>query len=302
MSSASSIARLGGQVTVKTDAGRGTTFEVEVPLSIAAVDALVVECAGTVATIPLDAVRHTQRVVQRDISRSAQGETIVFEEKAIPLAPLSRTLRSGAAARGTRESAAVVVAGSAGLAAIAVDRLLGFSNIVVRALPEFAPADAIVAGASLDAEGNPQIVLDPDGLVAEALGDATFADEDALTSTPILVIDDSLTTRMLEQSILESAGYQVDLANSGEEALEMARKKEYALFLVDVEMPGIDGFTFIERIRADAGLRDIPAILVTSLASPDNIRRGEEVGAQGYMIKSEFDQAQLLARIRQLAA
>ena len=80
-----------------------------------------------------------------------------------------------------------------------------------------------------------------------------------------------------------------------EEALERARQKKYALFLVDVEMPGMDGFTFVERVRADAGLRDIPAILVTSLASPEDRQRGQEVGAQGYIVKSEFDQARLLA-------
>jgi two-component system chemotaxis sensor kinase CheA len=297
-----SIVRLGGHVKVETEAGRGATFVLEVPLSIAAVDALVVESAGVVATIPLDAVRHTQRIAERDISRTARGETIVYEEKAIPLAPLSRALGNAGAARGVREKAAVVVAGNAGFAAIAVDQLLGFANVVVRALPEFAPANAIVAGASLDAEGNPQIVLDPDGLIAEALGESTFAAEADQPATPILVIDDSLTTRMLEQSILESAGYQVDLATSGEEALTMARKKKYALFLVDVEMPGMDGFAFIEQIRLDAALRDVPAILVTSLSSPESIKRGEEVGAQGYMIKSEFDQAQLLVRIRQLAA
>jgi two-component system chemotaxis sensor kinase CheA len=105
---------------------------------------------------------------------------------------------------------------------------------------------------------------------------------------------------MLEQSILESAGFEVDMAMSGEEALEAAGRKRYALFLVDVEMAGMDGFTFIERYRSDAALRDIPAILVTSRASPEDRRRGEAVGARGYMVKAEFDQAALLDRIRQL--
>jgi two-component system chemotaxis sensor kinase CheA len=132
-----------------------------------------------------------------------------------------------------------------------------------------------------------------------AIGDA---DEESARALPVLVVDDSLTTRMLEQSILESAGYAVDLASSGEEGLERARQKKFALMLVDVEMPGMDGFTFIRRIREDPALAAIPAVLVTSLASPEHIRRGEEVGAQGYMIKSEFDQAHLLAMIKRLAA
>ena len=116
----------------------------------------------------------------------------------------------------------------------------------------------------------------------------------------VLVVDDSLTTRMLEQSILESAGFDVDLATSGEEGLVKARAGRYALFLVDVEMPGMDGFTFIERIRADPHLRNIPSVLVTSRTSPEDRQRGHDVGAQGYVVKSEFDQGVLLERIRTL--
>ena len=117
---------------------------------------------------------------------------------------------------------------------------------------------------------------------------------------PILVIDDSLTTRMLERSILESASYEVELASSAEEGLLKARAKPHALFLVDVEMPGMDGFTFIERYRSDPSLRDIPSILVTSREAPEDRRRGDEVGASGYMIKADFNQVALLERIREL--
>jgi len=161
-----------------------------------------------------------------------------------------------------------------------------------------------VAGASLDAEGNPQLVLDPDGIVAAALGASAREDGDkrdaAPQRLPVLVVDDSLTTRMLEQSILESAGYEVDVALSGEEALTCVTNKSYALVLVDVEMPGMDGFTYIERIRAEPALRHIPAILVTSRAAPEDRRRGREVGAQGYIVKGAFDQAELLTMIRSL--
>ena len=117
---------------------------------------------------------------------------------------------------------------------------------------------------------------------------------------PILVIDDSLTTRMLEQSILESAGYDVTLARSAEEALDQARAARFALFLVDVEMPGMDGFTFIEQVRADPLLRGTPSILVTSRASAADQQRGRDVGAAGYVVKDDFDQRALLERIRSL--
>jgi len=125
--------------------------------------------------------------------------------------------------------------------------------------------------------------------------------ESSVTKRPtVLVIDDSLTTRMLEQSILESAGYEVEVAISAEEALEKARAKQYGLFLVDVEMPGMDGFEFVSRTRADARLSNIPSILVTSRSAPEDRRRGEEVGARGYIVKGEFDQGYLLRMTREL--
>jgi two-component system chemotaxis sensor kinase CheA len=105
---------------------------------------------------------------------------------------------------------------------------------------------------------------------------------------------------MLEQSILESAGYEVELAVSAEEGLEKARRARYGAFIVDVEMPGMDGFEFVGRTRADPTLREVPAILVTSRATDDDRRRGREVGAHAYIVKGEFDQAFLLETIREL--
>ena len=161
----------------------------------------------------------------------------------------------------------------------------------MRPLPQPITASPIVIAAALDADGNPQIILDPGGLIAAARRGRPPELAASSAKRTVLVVDDSLTTRMLERSILESAGYDVDLAVSAEDALERLRDRRYALMLVDVEMPGMDGFTFVERLRADAKSRDIPAILVTSLAAPEHRRRGREVGAQGYIVKSEFDQA-----------
>jgi two-component system chemotaxis sensor kinase CheA len=270
-----------------------------VPLTLAATEALLVDCGMTVG-IPFDAVAHVMHAAAQHVYQTTRGEEVVFDGRAIPFVRLARWLTPEAerAAVGP----AIVVASGERRAAIGVNGLVGTARLVYRSIPELAPAAAIVAGASLDADGNPQLVLDPDRLVREAEAHVAPAPQPAARVKPVLVVDDSLTTRMLEQSILESAGYDVDLATSAEEALEVARRKSYSLFLVDVEMPGMDGFSFIERIRADNALRDTPAILVTSRNAPEDLQRGRDAGAQDYVVKGEFNQAALLARIRELTS
>jgi two-component system, chemotaxis family, sensor kinase CheA len=296
------IERLGGEVVFHTERGKGTTIELLIPPSLASMEAIVIEAEGADETIsrtsiPLDAVRSTLRVSQADITRGAPGDTIVFEQKAIPFIPLATAL-DGLPWSPDRSWTTLIVAGASGHAAIGVERLLGTSRIVARPLPQHLAASPTVASASLDSDGNPQLILDPEGLVAAAQRGASARRNAPTQGRPILVIDDSLTTRMLEQSILESAGYDVDVAVSAEQALEILRYKSYALILVDVEMPGMDGFSFIERIRSDPALRDTPAILVTSRVSPEDLQRGRDVGANAHIAKAEFDQAELLSMIK----
>jgi two-component system, chemotaxis family, sensor kinase CheA len=107
---------------------------------------------------------------------------------------------------------------------------------------------------------------------------------------------------MLEQSILESAGYEVELAVSAEDALERCRRRRFGLFVVDVEMPGMDGYEFVRTMRADAASSSIPAILVTSRSAPEDRQRGLDAGAAAYIVKGEFDQKRLLATIEELLA
>ncbi|HUG26324.1 hybrid sensor histidine kinase/response regulator, partial [Piscinibacter sp.] len=286
--------RLGGEIAAHTESGRGTTLELTVPLSLASLNALLVEVAGTPVAIPLDAVRRTLRLSVQQIAATAQGRTVVYEDRAIPFVALSALLAETPPPSSARAMSVVIVEGGGALAAIGVERLLSTSKLVLRPLPELVPASPLVAGASLDAEGNPQLVLDPEGLVLAAGRAAAVPAPAVRAAAPVLVIDDSLTTRMLEKSILESAGYEVDLATSAIEALGMARAQPFRLFLVDVEMPGMDGFSFIQEAAADPRIRDVPAILVSSRSSPEDRRRGEEVGARAYIAKNEFDQARLL--------
>lgn len=297
------VERLKGEISVESEADRGTTIEICVPVSLTSVAALQVNASGIAASLPLDSVRRTGRYERSEIACCGAQESIAFEGRPIPFLRLSRALglqQSGG--KGERGSLVVIAAGG-GLAAIGVDHLMGAGAALVRVLPALMPVPQIVSGATLDYEGNPQLFLDAVGLVAAANQDAPVRVEARETPlAPILVIDDSLTTRTVEQSILESAGYRVDVATSGEQALEMALERRHSLFLVDVEMPGIDGFEFISRTRADPGLRETPAILVTSRTSDEDRRRGVEAGARAYIVKSEFEQGQFLQTIRRLVS
>ena len=295
--------RAGGEVTVTTETGKGTSVNLEVPLSLASFEALAVESDGITVLIPLDSVVQTVRVDSEEIRASVHSETLTHDGIVYPFLHLSETLSDKTVApRIHGDCSVVITSGSSGAVAIGVHRLLGTSNVVVRPLPSFLSVSPIVSGVWLDTEGNPQLVLDSDGLVSRAQRNEhqVRREADVPSLDPILVIDDSLTTRMLEQSILESASYSVEVASSAEEGLVKARSKRYLLFLVDVEMPGMDGFAFIEQTKADPALRDIPAILVTSRSAPEDLQRGIDVGAGAFVTKGEFDQGKLLERIKEL--
>ena len=137
--------------------------------------------------------------------------------------------------------------------------------------------------------------------VLAALARATPTVEEDGIRQHILVVDDSITTRTLEKNILEAAGYDVQLATDGQEALSaIAAGGVPDLIVSDVVMPRLDGFGLTQRIKEDPHTADIPVILVTSLDSPEDKARGIEVGADAYITKSSFDQNNLLETIEQL--
>ncbi|GGN07641.1 two-component system chemotaxis sensor kinase CheA [Actinoplanes campanulatus] len=297
--------RLRGEVKVRSTPGAGASVELAIPLVLLSMTGLNVAAGGMMVTLPLDVVCGCVRLSAEDAATAAVTGRIVYDGSAAPFLPLAEALYAGTAApESVGIGAAVVVKGESGLFALGVDRLAGTSALVARPLPELARASPAVGSVTVDADGNPRLVLDPDGLAAEVAGgrlsEARPQATAVLTPLPILVVDDSLTTRMLERSILESAGYEVDLAASAEDALEMARTRRYGLFLTDIDMPGIDGFTFVERTRADPRLAGIPAILVSSRASAADRDRGRDAGAGAYVEKGEFDQERLLGHIERL--
>jgi two-component system chemotaxis sensor kinase CheA len=269
-----------------------------VPLSLAALPALLVEAAGQVCALPLEAVVRAMAVPGDRLTRVGDRVSVVAPDGALPFLSLAEALEAEPGPAPESWTAVRIRAGDRE-AALGVDRVLGTTEVVVRPLPALVGSLPLVSGASFDAEGVPQPLLDPWGLV-EAAG--RYAERPAAAPPPgrVLVVDDSLTTRMLEQTVLEAAGYHVTLAASALEALEVARRQAFDLFIVDVEMPGMSGFEFVEATRHDGPLGRIPAILVTSRDTEADRRRGAEAGASAYIVKGEFEQSRFLATVGSL--
>jgi two-component system chemotaxis sensor kinase CheA len=296
------VERLEGSVEMRSTPSNGTSVEIIVPVSLESMSVLELEVEGHRTSIPFNAVRRVVLASDGDIAHSPDGDSILFDGVAIPLLSLNQLLFPETPYAATAGPARVVVieVGHA-RAAISVSRAIGQATIILKPLPAVIGRVSPVLGACLDVAGNPQTVLDPLSLV-EAAHRAPGARPAVETATKVcvLVVDDSLTTRMLEQSILETAGYEVDLAVSAEEALVKAKQRAYAIFVVDVEMPGMSGFEFVATVKADPDLRRTPAVLVTSRSAPEDRARGESVGASAYVIKGEFEEASFLRTIRRL--
>ena len=293
---------LQGSVTAQTKVGRGTTLEIAVPVSIESVEVMHVEAGGLEVSLPARAVRRALRLRTVEIARSAEGDSIVYDGRVIPWVSLADVLdRPPRLAGHGAPRTALVVEAEAGTAAVGVDGVGARDRRVVHALPDVLGPVPPLLGAFFDSQGDPQLVLDPLALVRAALaGPANLPAVPAVPRPPLLVIDDSLTTRMVEQGILEAAGYDVDTAASGEEALHKARRRSYGLFLVDIEMPGMDGFEFLEAAAAVPALARVPSIVVSSRESPEDRARGERLGVGAYIVKSRFDEDVLLRTIREL--
>lgn len=293
---------LNGEVVIDSRDGLGAAITLVVPVSRSSMAAIEISCGGMVALLPRASIESAVRLGPADLVATGSGSGIAVGGRIIPCLSLAHALGSATGTVEPRDaSTAVVVVDGADRIALLVDRVTRGVEVVVEPVPALAGAVPLLSGIAFDESGNLAPVLEPRSLMAQAAaGTLAVQRAHARKRVRVLVIDDSLTTRMLEQSILESAGYEVEVASSAEEGLERANREAYALFVVDVEMPGMNGFEFVATTRADAKLREIPAILVTSLSTPEHRRKGLEAGARAYIVKGEFDQGRFLDTIRSL--
>jgi two-component system, chemotaxis family, sensor kinase CheA len=190
--------------------------------------------------------------------------------------------------------------------AFVVDQFLTEQEVLVKSLGARLRRMRHLTGATLLPNGQVALVLNAASVIRTAQGQATRrfvsdADQPARQQRwRLLVVEDSLTTRTLMKSILEAAGYEISVAVDGEQAWRLLAEEPVDLVVTDVEMPRMDGFQLTAAIRGSEPLADLPIVLVTSRGSDADKRRGIEVGANAYLVKSGFDQENLLQTIQQL--
>lgn len=296
--------RLLGDADVGPGDGAGTRIVLSVPLTVSAQRLLLVACRGQTFALPVHAVERLLRVRAQELESVEGRSMVLIDGRPIPVAALARLLDlpGDDSPNGGPIPLAVLRVGTRRVA-VAVDALVAERDAVVKPLDEPAARVARFAGGLLLDDGAVALVLNPAELLAG--GAPQTAAPRAAERTPqvlptILVVDDSMTTRTLEKSILEAHGYTVRTAVDGREALAALRAHPAALVVTDVQMPHLDGFGLLEEMRKDAKLARVPVIVVTSMDRREDRERGLALGANAYIVKRKFDHEDLLATVRQL--
>jgi two-component system chemotaxis sensor kinase CheA len=291
--------QLGGSARIGPSGLGGTALTIAVPASVVTTRALVVVAGGAQAAIPIAAVVRVRRVAVGE-TVVVDGGTAVVRAGAPPLplrwlAPLLAMSPSGGSSL-----LVVELDTAAGAVGLVVDDVHGERALVVRAMPWSVGVVRGVIGAAVWHDGRALPVLDPSTLRRAEAAARGAGPAPSTSRTRLLVVDDSLTSRTLQKSILGGAGHEVVLASDGEEAWERLQAGGFDLLVSDVEMPRLDGLELVRRIRRSEAWRTLPVILVTSLERPDEIAAGADAGADAYIVKGRFDQRVLLEHVARL--
>ncbi|MBI5302730.1 MAG: hybrid sensor histidine kinase/response regulator [Chloroflexi bacterium] len=303
------VEALQGQVDVHTALGKGTTFDLTLPLTLATTQELLVQVADQTFGIPISAVERILRISKKDIAAVSGRRAVVVDDEPVSLVPLAQVLelQNDEQQVSTDGKMPIVILGSGRKrVAFLVDAVVGQQESVVKSLGKQLARVRNVAGATILGSGKVVMTLNPMDLVKSIRGAqnhavAAPAKTKKTKQAAILVVDDSLSTRTLEKNILETAGYKVTVATDGVEALSvLSSNGGYDLVVSDVLMPRMDGLQLTASIKKDPNLKKIPVVLVTSLDSQKDRESGLEVGADAYLVKSNFDQSNLLDTVAQL--
>lgn len=306
----SKVESLKGTVTVAAVAGRGTTFTVRLPMTLAVARALLVKAAGQTFAIPLDAVDQLLRPDAGDLDRIADNPVLRVGGVVYPMVPLSRILGLPPGADAPPDRPPVVLLKAAGRKiAVQVDHLIGGREIVIKSLGKYLRRVPCVSGGTLMGDGSVVLILNPADLAGRVAGRTdsrvsadTPAPAAARSALTLLVVDDSPSVRRVLTTLGQRAGWAVHTAKDGLDALETLQRGTVSpdVVLTDVEMPRMDGYELLATVRGQAAFAHLPVAMLTSRAGDKHRRKALDLGASAYVVKP-YQDADLIEIIRQLA-
>lgn len=304
------VERLGGVVALESPDNGGTTFRITLPLMLATFRGVLVRTGEHFFVIPALSVERVARVKWQDIRTVENRATISLDGQIIALASLGEVLelpRQSSTVNVSAQVALVILGTGRQRVAFHVEEILGEQEVLVKTLGRQLARVRNIAGASVLGTGQVVAVLNVPDLLKSAVKRVSAQPATVTAGKPaeaarqsILVVEDSITSRALLKNILESAGYLISTAVDGVDAYTTLKTGKFDLIVSDVEMPRMDGFGLTAKVRADKQLSELPVVLVTSLESREHRERGIDVGVNAYIVKSSFDQSNLLDVVRQL--
>jgi two-component system chemotaxis sensor kinase CheA len=298
------VESVGGSLAIDTEPGRGTSTTLLLPATLALLRVLVVERGGQRFGLPLASV--TEVIAVEQVMMLGGRPSILVREESLPLSDLAPII--GMVAPDLPEiSRALVVEATNGRLAVACEEVIVEQEVVVKPLGRSLAGVSGYLGAAILGDGAVVLVLDPAYLVRQAprasaaIRVGAAAALRARQAPKVLVVDDQFTVRELQRSILRTAGYRVEVACDGREALDaLVAKADFDIVVTDLQMPEMDGLALLGAIRADPDRSSLPVIVVTSRGSDEDRKRGAQAGADAYIVKDEFDQQALLEAVKRL--
>ena len=306
-----------GTVKVDSRLGKGTSFIIKLPLLLSITEALMVKTDRNKIAVPLDAVEEILHIKASEVHTAGNQPMLWWRDEFIRFVRLQDLLEYSVLGPDapspdplTQDHIPVLVlASSEGMLAVAVERLIGQQEIVVKPLPPPLSKPRGVLGSTILGDGKVVTILDVDDLVGQPLTNSSIAPVSgkvshlAPTSTEapqILVVDDSYTIRQLLSLMLTRARYRVVQAKDGVDALEKLQNGlDCSLAIVDIEMPRMDGFELLRSMRSTQRFANIPVAMLTSRSGEKHRQMAMELGANQYFTKP-YSEAQLLEAIPKL--
>ena len=283
------VEALGGSVSVTSKVARGTTVHLRLPQSLALMRVLLFRLGDDVYGMPAADVEAVARVRPEDRVEIFGAVAIQHRGKPTALVALGPLLGLNGGPRHDRPPVAIVRHGD-DRAALAVDGFVDEREVAVKPCGgDFLKGAPFVAGTAALEDGRVAVLLHVPDIMAEVRRlSRPVSEAPSARRLRVLLVDDSPIARATESALVRALGHLVDEAQDGEEGYARVQSQVYDLILSDVQMPKLDGFGFTRRLKGNPALAKVPVIILSSLASPEDKRRGLDAGADAYLVKGEL--------------